>query len=182
MTVAIPCAACSQTVRLGSQTCPACGRSLSSDEHAALEARFEATNVDYRDAKSAVLRALAAALVVGSLTFTIEAIRLVLTVTSDPAFTTSSGAGSAVALLTGLALATCWFGRRRVPTLAVVVATVIWATSLALPMVLAPVTTLLGIASAGGVALTLVRLVVLLVLLRGISASVQMRRLLDSQI
>jgi hypothetical protein len=66
--------------------------------------------------------------------------------------------------------------------LAVVVATVIWATSLALPMVLAPVTTLLGIASAGGVALTLVRLVVLLVLLRGISASVQMRRLLDSQI
>lgn len=178
MTVAIHCTSCSRSIKLGAVTCPACGRPLSSDELAALEARFEASNVDYRDAKTAVLRALAASLAAGLMTVAIHGMSVVVAVTSDATSTTSFGQGSATSLPAGLALVTCWFARRRMPTFAVVAATLIWSASLVLPLLLAPAESILGLASAAGVALTLVRLAVLLLLVRGVAAAIQMRRLL----
>jgi hypothetical protein len=180
MIVAIPCAACSATVELGSQACPACRRPLSSEELAALEARFEATSVDFRDTKNAFTKALAAALAAGLMTIAIHGMR-VWAVSSDPELAASFAWGSTAGLAAGVALVGCWFAKRRAPILAVVAASIIWSASLVLPFVLTPVETILGMTSAAGVATTLVRVVVLFMLVRGIRAATQMRRLLLSR-
>lgn len=178
--VAIPCAACSATVALGSQSCAACGRRLSADERAALEARFEATSLDFRDAKTTFVRALAIALAAGLMTIAIHSMRL-LTVISDPDLSASHAWGSAAGLASGVALVGCWFAKHHAPISAVAAAAIIWLTLLLLPLVLAPIETLFRMASAGGVALNLARLAVLIMLVRGIQASTQMRRLLLSR-
>jgi hypothetical protein len=180
MSVTIPCAACSASVELGSQACPACQRPLSSEEVAALEARFEATSVDFRDAKTAFTKALAAALAAGLMTIAIQGMR-VLAVSSDAELAPSFAWGSAAALAAGIALVGCWFAKRRTPMLAVVVAASIWCMSLVLPFVLTPVEAVLGMTSAAGVATTLARIVVLFMLVRGVQASTQMRHLLLSR-
>jgi hypothetical protein len=79
MTVSIPCASCLQQIRFGQRACPGCSRRVSSEETAALESRFEATHVDFRDAKAVALRGLTAALVAGLMTMTIAGLRVFLT-------------------------------------------------------------------------------------------------------
>lgn len=177
MTVAIPCASCSREISFGLRACPACGRSLSSDERDALESRFEATHVDYRDAKIAVFRGLAAALVAGLLTIAFASLRLYLAADSESGFTSASARSAITDLVAGLVLTASWFGRTRIPISALGVAVLIWSASLVLPFMASPAETILRIASPGGLALTLGRLAVLLILVRGVTASFQMRRL-----
>lgn len=177
MTVAIPCTACAQNVPFGSRACPTCGHPLSSDERAALEARFEAMNADYREAKMLAFRGLAAALVAGLMTVTIAGIRVMLTSDANVAISPMSW----ISVAAGLALVAVWFVRHRVPTLALAVALAIWSGTLALPLLLAPAAVLLGLASAGGVALTLARFAVFLLLVRGLAASIQIGRMLGKQ-
>lgn len=181
MTVSIPCASCSQQIRFGQRACAACGRAVSSDETSALESRFEATHVDFRDAKAVVLRGLSAALVAGLLTVAIAGLRLFLTSTATEPGSESSPITPAIAdLLLGLFLVGCWIGRHRSPALASIAALLIWAASLAAPFLASPALALLGIASPTGLALTLARVAVLLVLARGVPAALRMRKFVES--
>ncbi|MBN1607667.1 MAG: hypothetical protein JW940_13605 [Polyangiaceae bacterium] len=116
------------------------------------------------------------------MTVTIGIIHCGLVLMSDPAFRPVSESAPVAALSTGVVLVGCWFGRRSAPTLVLILAAAVWSTSLVLPLLLAPAQTVLGIASPGGVALTLARLVVLFMLVRGVPASIQIRRLLVSQV
>ena len=181
MSVSIACAACSAPVRLGDTACRKCGRALSQDERIALEARFESTNTDYREAKLTVSRALTASLVVGLLTILFGSVRLVLELTSDAGFSfTSSSATAVVDLVAGLTLVTCFFGSKRSATVSLSIATAIWVSGVVLPIVAAPAQAILRLASPGGVAITLARLGVLLLLLQGIPAGIRMKRLLEA--
>lgn len=175
MTVSIPCASCSQQIRFGQRACPACRRRVSADESRALESRFESMHADFRNAKAAVHRGLTAALVAGLLTMTIAGLRGLLT--SDLSDPESPSLALAVAdFVLGLSLAACWLCRRRFPALSSVIALVIWSTTLVAPFLASPALAALSIASPAGVAVTLARLAVLLVLARGVPASLQMRR------
>jgi hypothetical protein len=181
MTVSIPCASCSQQITFGQHVCPACGRSVSSDETAALESRFEATHGDFRDAKTVVLRGLTAALAAGSITVAIAGLRVFLMLDSSETGIASPSPTFAIAdLLLGLALVACWFGRRRFPTLASITALLIWSASLVAPFLVSPALAVLGIASPTGVALALARLAVLVVLARAVPAALQVRRFIAS--
>jgi hypothetical protein len=176
MTVSIPCASCSQQ-----RACPACSRPVSSDETAALESRFEATHVDFRDAKAVVLRGLTAALVAGLITMAIAGLRVLLTSNSSETGIEAPPLTAAVAdLLFGLSLIACWIGRHRFPALASITALLIWSASLLAPFLASPALAVLGIASPTGIALTLARLAVLGVLARGVPASLQLRRFVAS--
>ena len=181
MTVSIPCASCSQQIRFGQRACPACSRPVSSDETAALESRFEATHVDFRDAKAVVLRGLTAALVAGLMTMAIAGLRVFLTSNSSETGIESPPLTSAIGdLLLGLSLVACWLGRRRVPAVASITALLIWSASLVAPFLASPALAVLGIASPVGLALTLARLAVLIVLARGVPAALQVRRFVAS--
>jgi hypothetical protein len=181
MTVSIPCASCSQQIRFGERVCPACGRPVSSDESAALESRFEATHVDFRDAKAFVLRGLTAALVAGLITVAIAGLRVFLLLdSSETGIASPSPTFAVVDLLLGLALVACWFGRRRFPALASITAFLIWCASLVAPFLVSPALAVLGIASPTGLALALARLAVLLVLARAVPAALQVRRFVAS--
>ena len=176
MTVSITCASRSQPIRFGQRACSACSRRLSSEETAALESRFEAMHVDFRDAKTLVLRGLAAALVAGLMTMTIAGLRVLLTSDASDTGTASPPLAPAIAdLLLGFSLVACWLGRRRFPALASISALLIWCASLLAPFLASPALAVLGIASPAGVALTLARLAVLLLLARGVPAALQLR-------
>jgi hypothetical protein len=176
MTVSITCASCSQPIRFGQRACSACSRRVSSEETAALESRFEAMHVDFRDAKAVVFRGLIAALVAGLMTMTIAGLRVLLTSDTSDTGTASPPLAPAIAdLLLGLSLVACWLGRRRFPALASITALLIWSASLLAPFFASPALAVLGIASPAGVALTLARLAVLVLLARSVPAALQLR-------
>jgi hypothetical protein len=180
MTVSIPCASCSEQIRFGQRACPACRRPVSSDEANALESRFEATHLDFRDAKAVVLRGLTAALVAGLLTMTIAGLRVCLASSSELGFEAAPLAPAVADFFLGLSLVACWLGRRRFPALACIIALLLWAASLVAPFLASPALAILGIASPTGLAFTLVHLAVLLVLAHGVSAALEMRRFIAS--
>lgn len=178
MTVSISCDACSGNIGVGARVCPTCGRALSTGDLLALEARFEATNTDYRDAKGVVWRSLTIALVAGLLTLAVAAVRLVGAFTLEPAI--EGGSVSVVALLdllVGLVLVGCSFGRKRRTVLALTVASAVWIGALALPFLVAPAHAILRFASPSGVALALARIAVLVALFQGMQAAKAMARL-----
>jgi hypothetical protein len=181
MTVSIPCASCSQQIRFGQRACPACNRRVSSEETAALESRFEATHVDFRDAKAVVLRGLTAALAAGLMTMTIAGLRIFLTSNTADTGSESPPLAPAIAdLLLGLSLVACWFGQRRFPALASITALLIWSASLLAPFLTSPALAALAVASPAGVALTLARFAVLILLASGVPAALQLRRFVAS--
>lgn len=154
---------------------------MSSEETVALESRFEATHVDFRDAKAVVLRGLTAALVAGLMTMSIAGLRVFLTSSTSDTGSESPPLAHAIAdLLLGLSLVACWLGRRRLPALASITALLIWSASLLAPFLASPALAVLGIASPSGVALTLARLAVLVLLARGVPAALQLRRFVAS--
>lgn len=177
MHVSIPCPSCAQPIRFGQLACLACRRRLSSEEAAALESRFEATHVDFGEAKSLVHRGLTAALVAGSMTVMLALLRALLVGDASPPSSEPSPRAVAIAdLLLGLLLVACGLGRRRFPALASVTALLIWAGSFLAPFVASPASAFLGMVSPLGIALTLARVAVLFLLARGVHAAFRMRR------
>ena len=148
---------------------------MNPDERAALEERFAAANSDYRQARGTVARGLTIVLVSGLFSIALAAIRFVLGVSEPDSIT--SVAVSIGPLLFGAILVTIFIVGRRAPALALAAAAVLWLVALVLPFVVDPSRAVLGLASAGGVALSLARIGVMLVLARALPAALQMRRL-----
>ena len=179
VTVSISCDACSGNIGVGAHVCPTCGQALSTGDLLALEARFEATNTDYRQAKEVAWRSLTIALVAGLLTLAVAAVRLVGAFTMEPVI--EGGSVSVVALLdllVGFVLVGCSFARKHRTVLALTVAAAVWLGALALPFLVAPAQAILRFASPSGVALALGRMAVLIALFQGVQAAKTMLRLI----
>ena len=178
MTVSISCDACSANIGVGARACPSCGRALSKGDLLALEARFEATNADYRQAKEVAFRSLTIAFVAGLLTLAIATVRLVGAFTLEPGI--EGGYVSVAALfdlLVGLVLVACALGRKHMTALALTVAIAVWLGALVLPFAFGPAQAILRFASPSGVAVTLARIAVLIAFVQGIQAANTMARL-----
>ena len=182
VTVSISCDACNGAIGVGARVCPTCGRAVSKGDLLALEARFEATNTDYREAKGVVSRALTIALVAGLLTLAVAAVRLVGAFTLEPGI--EAGYVSLTALfdlLVGLVLIACSLGRKQMTALALKVAIAVWLGALVLPFVFGPAQAILNFASPRGVAVALARIAVLVALFRGVRAANAMARLFEGR-
>ena len=180
MLVSIPCTGCSAPVGVTDVACGKCGRKLTRTERVALEARFEATNVDFRNAKTAVNQALIISLVVGLLTCVFGAVRLIASSASDPE-APPAASGMPLDLVFGLGLIGCFVAGRRAPVAAIGLALALWIIALVLPFLEAPASAVLAFASPGGVVRTLARVAVLIGLVRGLAGGISMRRLLSAR-
>jgi hypothetical protein len=115
--------------------------------------------------------------VAGLLTMMVAGLRVFLTSGPSDTGAESPPLAPVIAdLLLGLSLVVCWLGRHRFPAVASITALLIWSASFLAPFLVSPALAVLGIASPAGLALTLARLAVLILLARGVPAALQLRR------
>jgi hypothetical protein len=181
MAVAIPCAGCTQPVRLKDLNCRSCGRQLTPGEREVLQARFEETNADYRDAKATVGRSLTVSLVAGLLTLVFASVRMLLLRHAGSTVIDPLSLGTALLdSIVGWVLVACFFFGKRAPAATLWVATGAAHIALVVPYFLAgPARAMLHFISPGNFALTLARVGALILLIQGLSAALVMKKLLS---
>ena len=179
MLVSIPCTGCSAPVGVTDVACAKCGRTLTRAERVALESRFEASNVDFRNAKAAVNRALIISLVFGLLTCVVGAVRLIASLASGPE-ALPAPSWMPLDLVLGFSLIGCSIAGRWTPASAIALALALWVIAI-LPFLDAPALAVLAFASPSGVVLTLARVAMLIGLLQGLSGTISMRKLLSAR-
>jgi len=179
--VNVPCGSCSAPIRFRDRVCPACGARVSPDLRSALEARLEASSADFRELKEHVGSASLVLLIVGLLHLGIGALIFIVERRADmvPA---EHGADEALASLIGsctigVAMLACYGGSRRAPVAAMTAALVIWIGVNVVAWIESPQSFLYAFLSLAGVASLFAKLVVLILLLRGLRSAYRVRSL-----
>jgi hypothetical protein len=174
--VSVPCSTCGAPVEVQQVRC-ACGRFVTREVQDALERRFEASNAEYAEAKGTAVKALAVALVVGLFTIAIGIVRYAAAMSTE-IHDEVRIAEPLIEVAGGVVLVVAWFYGKREPLPFLVIAIAQSLVSFVTPFVVAKASALLQFASPLGVAVTLARVGVLLLLFRGVSAASRQRRLL----
>jgi hypothetical protein len=177
--VTVPCSSCTAPVGFPGRRCPRCGAGLSSDLRAALEARLEAADEDFRDARANVRTASSILLQLALITMAIGVGEYVLMATSGfdaPAERAEWAAELVLQLALGAVFLGCFAWVKDSPVLAIATGLVVWlgvqiAVTVALPLTAMP----MGLA---GFLVAFYRLVVFVLLVRGLVAAVRGRALL----
>ena len=179
--VTVPCAKCNVPVGIKDDVCPSCRAPVSRQLRAALEARLDASDEDYRDAKLTARRASAVPLVVGAVCLTIAGVLLYADLATDlggqglASTTVATCIGAAVL---GLLLIACFVWTRRAPVAGLGAALAIWLVAIALAVGASPLQWLVhSFASLRGVLQLFATIVGLFILARGLAAALRVRRL-----
>jgi hypothetical protein len=168
--VTVPCSACGGKVRFGDEVCRTCSAKVSAELEEALGARLEATNDEYRKMQKRLWEARILLLVLGLLNLTIatfarfavsmDAVDQNVVAAENLAYTVACG--SSAGMLFG-----AWWARRS-PKAGLVMGLLAWLLPQALLVLVAPWTLATGV---------LLKLLTILVLLRGFAAIKEAKQL-----
>jgi hypothetical protein len=173
--ISVPCASCTAPVGIAHAACSSCGARLPAELRASLLARLEAADEDYRDARERTRSASVLLLVVALLHLAVGVIYFMLQRSASMVETADSSAAALVAsgqtLLAGVVLLGCFSWSRRSPEAGIGAGVVAWLGMLVLPVAISPATFFASFLSASGVGLLFAKLMVLVLLVRGLLAA-----------
>lgn len=179
--VSVPCGSCSAPIRFRDRVCPACGARVSPDLRSALEARLEASSADFRELKENVGSASLVLLILALLHLGLGVLVFIVERRADlmPA---EHGTDEALVSLIGnstigVAMLACYGGSRRAPVAALTAALVVWIGVNVIAWIGSPQSFLYAFLSLSGVASLFAKLVVLILLLRGLRSAYRVRAL-----
>ena len=180
--VSVPCEACGTALGLHHRACPKCKAPMPRSLRTDLEARLAASDDDFRELVQRVERALTVVLVVGLLYVALAAISVAWDRTSD-IVASEGGLASAFAyvapnLLVGMALLACFAWSKRFALQGLVAALIVWVALEVIRVAVAPGLLLLMFLSFGSLAVFGAKLLVLVVLIRGVLAAIKRSRFL----
>jgi hypothetical protein len=180
--VTVPCSACAAPISHRDRACPACGAAVSRETRAGLEARLEAENDDYRDARQAARGASTFLLVLGLLYLGLGGIFFLVERSADVAQPGASLAAP-LALVANTALGlfllagSAW--SRRAPVPGLTASLVAWSSVQVLQIIASPIAFLAQFLSPVAIALLMGKIVILTFLVRGLLAAVRAPSLLE---
>jgi hypothetical protein len=179
--VSVPCP-CGAAIRLQRATCPSCGAPVSPELREALEVRFEASHAEYREAKEQVRRSSAVLLVLALLHLGFGVLMFLVARSGELVPPTPEEASASLFSLVGDgivggALLACYLVARRAPAAGLSAALAVWLGVRLVSFAVAPASLLLSFLSATGIAALLGKVVVVVLLARGLMAARTLRRI-----
>ncbi len=169
--ISVPCQKCENAVRYGERQCASCGATLSRELRDALEARLEASHLEFRELQEHARSAATILLVVGLLHLLVGAFLFSINYRAD--LTGSRDVAHGVAHLVvngsiGVVMLGAWKAARHAPAAAITLGLAVWV----LGHVAGAVMSLLALTSG-----LLIKALVFMLLCRGIVAAAQAHQL-----
>jgi hypothetical protein len=177
--VTVPCPSCAAPVGFPGRVCPSCKAQVPRPQRDALEARLESADEDFRDGRANIRTAGTILLLLSLLSFALGAGRYLLGTSTG----FESGADRLVALVqlapdavAGGVFLACFAVARRSPVIAIAAGLLLWTANQVAQTVASPISALpFGLV---GFVNAFLRLVVLLLLVRGLVAAIRGRALI----
>ncbi|MBW2456327.1 MAG: hypothetical protein JRI68_17540 [Deltaproteobacteria bacterium] len=173
--LSIPCPSCQAPIGVGRRSCPGCGAEVPAEHRAALLERLEAADEDYREACERQRRAAVVVLLVALVHLAWFALQLAL----RRSYLVDDGGVEALptpqSVAVGLLLLGAFLVSRRAAVTGLAGALAIWVGAQVTLAAMVPAALLASFLSLSGVALLFGKVVVLVMLLRGLLAALAAR-------